>query len=128
MALFGLILLNLAFFKTPFGFVHAQKPTNPVPYLYVPGMYLICGLGTRLASISGQLGMLSSSSIEETVLPDREQSSQICELFTLYMNFFWTLKICELFVNFLKYYEQFHELWYFHFSRWKCSMIQLKNP
>ena len=26
---FGLILLNLAIFKTSFGFVHAQKPTNP---------------------------------------------------------------------------------------------------
>ena len=24
-----LILLNLAFFKTSFGFVHAQKPTKP---------------------------------------------------------------------------------------------------
>ena len=29
---FGLILLNLAYFKTSFGFVHAQKPTNPGPF------------------------------------------------------------------------------------------------
>ena len=63
-----------------------------------------------------------------SVLPDREQSSQICELFTLYMNFFWTLKICELFVNFLKYHEQFHELWYFHFFKMKMFNDSTKKP
>jgi hypothetical protein len=37
-----------------------------------------------------------------SVLPDHEQSSQFCELFVLDMNFLWTTRVCEHFMNFSK--------------------------